>query len=214
MNVPMKPSLREYFFPTGQCMQLVQGDLTLERVDAIVNAANASLQHNGGLAWVILRRAGPQIQIESDAWVRQHGPVTHDRPAYTRAGSLPCRYIIHAVGPVWGSGNEDARLAVAVKGALRLADRLELTSLALPAISTGIFGFPKLRAAHVTLSAIREYFAETSRREFSDTGLHLLRLVLFDAPTLQAFLQAWEEEIAAGEPTAGGPTAGEKAGRA
>ncbi|MEW5869712.1 MAG: macro domain-containing protein [Chloroflexota bacterium] len=197
MNASMKPPLREHLFPTGQRMQLVQGDLTLEKVDAIVNAANAHLQHGGGLAWVILRRAGPQIQVESDAWVRQHGPVTHDRPAYTRAGNLPCRYIIHAVGPVWGSGNEDSKLAIAVKGALRLADKLELSSLALPAISTGIFGFPKLLAAHVTLSAIREHFAETSPREFPDTGLRLLRLVLFDAPTLQAFLQAWEEEIAA-----------------
>src|SRR5688572_10003455 len=105
--------LKEFLFPSGQRLQIVQGDLTQENVDAIVNAANARLQHGGGVAAAISRRGGPQILAESDAWVRQHGPVTHTAPAHTGAGSLPCCIIIHAVGPVWGEGNEDHKLSAA-----------------------------------------------------------------------------------------------------
>ncbi len=184
----MSQVLREHALPSGGCLQIAQGDLTQEPLDAIVNAANAHLAHGGGVAGAILRRGGPSIQADSDAWVRQHGPVAHDRPAYTGAGRLPCRYVIHAVGPVWGSGDEDAKLAAAVQGSLRLADELGLASIALPAISTGIFGFPKGRAAGVMLAAMRGYF-----EAHPASGIRIVRLVLFDTPTLQAFLQAWED---------------------
>ncbi len=110
----------------GRTLQMVQGDLTQESVDAIVNAANSQLQHGGGVAGAIVRRGGPQIQAESEAWVREHGPVSHAKPAITRSGSLPCRYIIHAVGPVWGEGDEDAKLSAAIHGALAAADRLKI----------------------------------------------------------------------------------------
>ena len=90
-----------YTYPSGQRLEIVQGDITGETVDAIVNAANSHLQHGAGVAGAILRRGGYQIQQESLEWVRQHGPVTHAEPAYTSAGKLPCRYVIHAVGPVW-----------------------------------------------------------------------------------------------------------------
>ncbi len=184
----MNKNLREHKFNTGQVLQLVQGDLTQERVDAIVNAANAQLQHGGGVAGVILRQGGAEIQTQSDAWVRVHGPVGHAEPAYTTAGSLPCRYVIHAVGPVWGAGDEDAKLDAAIRGSLRLADRLELASIAFPAISTGIFGFPKGRAAGVILSAIQGYFAEHPA-----SGIAQVRLTLFDQPTVDAFQGVWEE---------------------
>jgi O-acetyl-ADP-ribose deacetylase (regulator of RNase III) len=98
----MSQVLSESTFPSGQRLQLVQGDLTTEPVDAIVNAANHHLQHGGGLAGAIVRRGGEAIQAESDTWVSKHGLVTNAEPAYTRAGKLPCRYVIHAVGPVWG----------------------------------------------------------------------------------------------------------------
>jgi O-acetyl-ADP-ribose deacetylase len=178
--------LVEKLFPSGQRLQIVQGDLTLEQVDAIVNPANARLQHGGGVAATIVRKGGRQIQVESQAWVREHGPVSHAEPAYTGAGALPCRYVIHAVGPVWGEGDEDARLAAAVSGSLKVADRLELESLSLPAISTGIFGFPKVRAAGVILSAIDDYF-----RLQPYSGLKRVRLCLFDPETVEAILSAW-----------------------
>ena len=77
----------------------------------------------------------------------KHGLVTHAQPAYTSGGDLACRYIIHTVGPMWGEGEEDAKLAAAVQGALAMAECLELDSIALPAISTGIYGFPLEQAA-------------------------------------------------------------------
>ena len=183
----MPPSLLEHTLANGARLQLAQADLTQDAVDAIVNAANSYLQHGGGVAGAIVRRGGAQIQAESNAWVRQHGPVTHDHPAYTSGGTLPCRYVIHAVGPVWGEGDEDGKLAAAVNGALRVADELQLKSISLPAISTGIFGFPKERAAQVILAAIQEYFAS-----HPDSGLQLVRLALFDQPTLDVFTEVWD----------------------
>jgi O-acetyl-ADP-ribose deacetylase (regulator of RNase III) len=172
---------------SGRQLQLVQGDITEEVVDAIVNAANAHLQHGSGVAGAILRRGGPQIQAESNAWVREHGPVSHTEPAYTRAGSLPCRYVIHAVGPRWGEGAEDSKLYAAITGCLQAADHLSLTSIALPAISTGIFGFPKDRAAGVILPAIKNYLEKNP-----GTPIKLVRMTIYDAPTLEAFTTVWE----------------------
>jgi len=183
----MSHALRERNLSTVSVLQLVQGDLTLETVDAIVNAANAMLQHGGGVAGAIRRAGGASIQAESDAWVRAHGPVSHAKPAYTRAGKLPCRYVIHAVGPVWGEGQENEKLGDAILGSLRLADQLELRSLALPAISTGIFGFPKEQAARVILTTLRDYFERNPA-----SGLELVRLTLFDGSTVEAFLRAWD----------------------
>lgn len=183
----MNQVITEFQLATGQRLQVVEGDLTLERVDAIVNAANRYLNHGGGVAGAIVRRGGASIQKESNEWVRQHGAVTQSEPAYTRAGLLPCRYVIHAVGPIWGEGDEDAKLAAAVGGALRQADQLELTSLALPAISTGIYGFPKQRAARIILSAILEYFIQNP-----PSSLQLVRITLFDRATVDEFITAWE----------------------
>ncbi|PWH12151.1 MAG: macrodomain protein [Anaerolineae bacterium] len=184
----MSEILRQKTFPGDRRLEVAQGDITLEPLDAIVNAANTYLQHGGGVAWAIARRGGEVIQRESDEWVRKYGPVTHEEPAYTSAGNLPCKYVIHAVGPVWGAGNEDQKLAAAVQGSLKRAAELGLQSIALPAISTGIFGFPKERAAAIIFSLIQRYLVE-----HPDTSLRLVRLTLFDAPTVQAFLKVWDE---------------------
>lgn len=183
----MNLTVKEYTFPAGQILQLARGDITDEKVDAIVNAANAHLSHGAGVAGAILRRGGRQIQIESDQWVREHGVVSHADPAYTSAGNLPCRYVIHAVGPVWSEGEEEDKLATATYGSLKLAERLGLKSITFPAISTGIYGFPKLLAAQVMLSAITDYLAGTSK-----SALRLIRIVLYDPESLQAFVEAWE----------------------
>ena len=103
--------LKEHQFPTGHTIQIVQGDITTEVVDALVNAANDHLQHGGGVAWTISKKGGPAIQQESDAWIRQHGLVSHPAPAWTSGGLLPAKYVIHAVGPVWGDGDEDKKLS-------------------------------------------------------------------------------------------------------
>jgi O-acetyl-ADP-ribose deacetylase (regulator of RNase III) len=179
--------IQESTLANGQRLEIAQGDLTEEPLDAIVNAANAHLLHGGGVAGAIVRKGGHQIQEESNAWVREHGPVTHAQPAYTSAGKLPCRYVIHAVGPVWGEGDEDAKLAAAVSGSLAVASRLGLNTMALPAISTGIFGFPKEGAARISLAAILDYI-----RGHPETSLKLVRVTLFDQETLDVFCREWK----------------------
>jgi O-acetyl-ADP-ribose deacetylase (regulator of RNase III) len=183
----MNTLLREKTLPGERKLEIVQGDLTTEKMDAIVNAANSALQHGGGVAWAIVRRGGDIIQRESDDWVRKNGPVPHDKAAYTSAGQLPCRYVIHAVGPVWGEGDEDRKLAGAIRAALACADGLKLETIAFPAISTGIFGFPKDRAAGITFAEVGKYFAENS-----SASLKLVRVTLFDQPTVEAFLKVWD----------------------
>jgi O-acetyl-ADP-ribose deacetylase (regulator of RNase III) len=181
----------QYRFPSGQRLEITQGDITVEDVEAIVNAANPHLQHGAGVAGVIVRKGGYEIQRESDAWVKQHGPVTHERPAYTMAGKLPFRYIIHAVGPVWGEGDEESKLSQAIRGSLSLAEHLGLHSLAFPAISTGIFGMPKTIAARVFFETIARFFAENP-----NSSLALVRITLLDTPTLEVFLEAlnaWQQ---------------------
>jgi len=171
--------------PPDRQLSIVQGDLTLVAVDAIVNAANATLHHGGGVAGAIVRRGGESIQRESDAWVREHGLIRCDQPAITKAGTLPCRFVIHVVGPVWGEGDEDAKLHAAVTHALRLADQHALQSIALPAISTGIFRFPVRRAANLILGAILKFLE-------GHPGCSLTRIlvVLFDSDNAAVFHEA------------------------
>lgn len=182
----MNTVLVERQLPSNQTIQIVQGDITIEDVDAIVNAANERLQHGGGVAWAISKKGGPAIQKESDEWIRQHGHVTHAHPGWTSGGRLPAKYVIHAVGPVWGEGNEEQKLSDAVTGSLRMADELNCASIAMPAISTGIYGFPKERAANIIFSAIEDYF--DSQR----SGLLFVKLVLFDQATVDVFLKSWQ----------------------
>ena len=188
----MNKVLVERILSAGQTIQIAQGDLTTETTDAIVNAANEYLLHGGGVAWAIVRGGGKIIQQESDEWIRVHGAVSHAHPAWTSGGNLPAKYVIHAVGPVWGdaqstsaSGNEDDKLAAAVNGSLEVADELKCSSISFPAISTGIFGFPKERAAKVMFSAIEDYFSKHG------SGIKLVRLVLFDETTINAFREVW-----------------------
>ena len=172
-------------FPGERVLQLVHGDITDEQVDAIVNAANERLAHGGGVAGAIVRWGGLEIQRESDAWVRANGPASHARPGLTGAGRLPCRAVIHAVGPIWGSGDEDAKLRTAYRAALELAHAQGYRSLAFPSLSTGIFGFPVERAAPIALGAVRSFWSEHAETPVAD-----VRFTIIDAPTLEAFRRA------------------------
>ena len=185
-------SLLTHLLPSGQRLVLEHGDLTDAPVDAIVNAANAQLAHGGGVAGAIVRRGGPSIQRESDAWVAQHGPATHTRPALTGAGGLPARAIIHAVGPVWhgGENGEPGHLRHAYTSALELAHAQGFRTLAFPSISTGIFGFPVEQGAHIALQAAVDFCAA-----HPDSPLREIRFTLIDDKTVQVFRTAFERHM-------------------
>ncbi len=173
--------------------RIVQGDITEEPVEAIVNAANERLAHGGGVAGAIVRQGGWEIQEESNAWVREHGRVPTGSAAITGAGQLPARYVIHAVGPIWGSGDEDAKLAGAVHSALRLAEEHGVRSVSLPAISAGLFGFPRERCARILLETIAGFLEKEA-----PTALREVRVCLYDGETAEIFVQQARRQF--GEP--------------
>jgi O-acetyl-ADP-ribose deacetylase len=129
-------------------IELVEGDITEMDTDAIVNAANAALQLGAGVAGAIRRKGGPKIQEECD----KIGGTFVGGAVITTGGDLKARYVIHAVGPQMGEGNEDEKLKNATLSSLKVAEQNKLTSIAFPAISTGIFGFPLDRCAQIMLS--------------------------------------------------------------
>jgi len=172
---------------SGQEVVISRGDITKAKADAIVNAANKQLRHGGGVAAAISRVGGPIIQEESIRWVREQGPVAHDRPAYTAGGELNCKYVIHAVGPVKGEENADRKLADAVIGSLVRAEELGLRSIAFPAISTGIFGFPLDRAAEIFMETIRQFYQDRP-----ESAIKTVQIVLFDERSLDVFNQEFK----------------------
>jgi len=182
----------EYLLASGQTLKIVHGDITEEPVDAIVNAANSHLAHGSGVAGAIVRKGGPEIQRESSEWVQKHGPVPTGGAAITGAGKLPCQAVIHAVGPIWqgGSEGEDEKLRSAAWASFMLAHERSFQTLSLPAISAGIFGFPARRCAQILIKAARE-FLQTHPR----SSLREIRFVLFDQPTLDAFLSEFAIEF-------------------
>jgi O-acetyl-ADP-ribose deacetylase (regulator of RNase III) len=142
-------------------LELVEGDITDLEVDSIVNAANEQLQLGTGVAGAIRRKGGPSIQEECN----RIGGTPVGTAVMTGAGHLKARQVIHAVGPRMGEGDEDKRLAAAVRAALALADRRGMKSIALPALSTGNFGFPVDRAARIMLTEIHRFLQGGTKLE-------------------------------------------------
>ncbi len=170
--------------PGNHIVEVVRGDLTEEEVDAIVNAANEHLAHGGGVAGAIVRRGGDIIQQESNGWVQRHGPVPTGSAAITSAGRLPAKYVIHAVGPVWGTGEEEWHLSSAIFTSLSIAEVKKVETIAFPAISSGIFGFPKDLCAKVFFDAIWQYFADHPM-----SVIQKVRLTNIDRLTANIFLE-------------------------
>jgi O-acetyl-ADP-ribose deacetylase (regulator of RNase III) len=157
-------------------LELIQGDITEMKTDAIVNAANAALQLGGGVAGAIKRKGGPKIQEECD----KIGGTIVGGAVITTGGNLKAKYVIHAVGPRYGKGDEDRKLKNATLNSLKLADEHSLKSIAFPAVSAGIFGFPKDRCAQIMLSNVIEYLK-------GSTNLERVVFCLFDSETLHVF---------------------------
>jgi O-acetyl-ADP-ribose deacetylase (regulator of RNase III) len=173
-------------------LELVQADITTLDVDAIVNAANESLLGGGGVDGAIHRAAGPQLLAECRTL---HGCKTGEAKI-TRGYRLRVRHVIHTVGPVYANRAEDAAasaalLASAVRNSLRLADEHHLASIAFPAISTGVYGYPMGEAARVILSTIIDYCRNA-------TGLTRVIMCLYDAAALRVFEDALRHHIAQG----------------
>jgi len=135
---------------------IVEGDITLLDVEAVVNAANKRLQLGGGVAGAIRARGGPAIQEECD----RQAPIDVGEAAITGGGNLKAKYVIHAVGPVNGEGDEEAKLARATLSSLRIACNRKIPSLAFPAISTGIYGFPLKKCSQIMLRVSLDFLKE------------------------------------------------------
>lgn len=161
-------------------IELVRGDITSLEVDAIVNAANEGLQLGSGVAGAVRRKGGPAIQEECD----RIGHCETGGAVVTGAGALRARWVIHAVGPVWrgGGGGEGKLLGSAVAAALERAEELGAKSVALPALSTGVYGFPIGRAAEISMREARRFAAGAS-------SVQRIVFCLFDDASLAAFQQ-------------------------
>lgn len=156
---------------------MVQGNLLEEPVDTIVNAANGHLAHAGGVAGVISRAAGPQLQQESNRLVEEHGAYPTGTAVATSAGRLPFKAVIHAIGPRYGEGDEEGKLVAALTAAFSLAHQTGWESVAFPAVSSGIFAVPLDICARAYLAAARH------------APLRQVRLCLRDQPVIDAVLK-------------------------
>lgn len=142
---------------SGTTLKVISLDITEDNVDAIVNAANSELAHGGGVAGAIVRKGGYKIQEESNEIVTQNGPVKTGTAVITSGGNLKAKYVIHVVGPVWGEGEEHKKLKNAVESVLKLAQENNIKTFSIPAISCGIYGFPKKEGTKIIVSTIRKY---------------------------------------------------------
>ncbi|MBP8626679.1 MAG: macro domain-containing protein [Syntrophorhabdaceae bacterium] len=150
-------------------IRIIKGDLTESNADAIVNAANSFLQHGGGVAGAIVRKGGSGIQEESN----RIGFCPVGSAVITSGGRLKARYVIHAVGPRWGEGDEEKKLRDAIRNTLSLADEKGFKSISLPAISAGIFGFPKDSCAEIITGEIVA-FINTKETTLKEINLFLI----------------------------------------
>jgi O-acetyl-ADP-ribose deacetylase (regulator of RNase III) len=171
--------------PASERIEVVRADITREDLDAIVNAANSMLAHGGGVAGAIARAAGPELQRVSDELIAFRGPLATGEAVATDSFGLPARKVIHAVGPVHGrhGGDEAALLAAAHRSAIEVAAGLGLRSIALPAISCGIYGYPLEEAAPIAISATAEALDAAPE-------IGLARFCLFGDRELSAFEHA------------------------
>jgi O-acetyl-ADP-ribose deacetylase (regulator of RNase III) len=163
-------------------LECVEGDITREESDAVVNAANARLAGGGGVDGAIHRAGGPDIARECDRIREEQGGCPTGHAVMTRAGLLKAKVVIHAVGPEYkDGGTQDATmLASAYEESLKLAENAGLRSISFPSISTGAYRYPVDKAARIALKTLLEYIK-------NGTKLELIRIVLFDRPTFDAY---------------------------
>lgn len=169
-------------------LAIIQGDITRQATDAVVNAANSGLMGGGGVDGAIHRAGGPAILEECQRIVARQGRLPTGQAVITTGGKLKAKYVIHTVGPIWRGGDkgEAALLESAYRESLKLAAARKLTSLSFPSISTGAYGYPLAEAAGIALKTAKAFLSEQST-------LKEVVFVLFDARTFQAYAAALEE---------------------
>lgn len=167
-------------------IQMVKGDITEQHVDAIVNAANSSLLGGGGVDGMIHYVAGPELREEC----KKLGKCETGEAKITKGYKLPAKYVIHTVGPVYGheEGNEELLLSNCYTNSLKLAREHGLRSIAFPAISTGVFKYPKDEAAHVAIETVRYFISR------NPDALDEIRFVLFDELNFNIYSQLHTNE--------------------
>ena len=183
--------LRIFVTPERMLLITGPGDITRESCDAIVNAANSSLMGGGGVDGAIHRAGGPAILEACRGIVARHGHLPAGKAVSTPGGRLAAKYVIHTVGPVWSGGNrnEPQTLASCYTESLRVADELGLRTIAFPAISTGIYGYPVELAAQVAVASAADALTHA-------THLREVKFVLFDTVALQHFCDAGQSYAA------------------
>lgn len=167
-----------------------QGDITAETTDAIVNPANSGLIHGGGAARAIAVKGGVVIQRQSSEIIKKIGRLPLVKAVITDSGQLVCKFVIHTVGPQWGEGGEPEKLKKAAFSSLQLAELYNLRSISLPAISSGVFGFPKRQCAEILLETALEFLQQP------DIGLEQVVMCNVDDETYQIFLEQEKKLLA------------------
>ena len=172
-------------------LAIIQGDITKQTTDAIVNAANPGLMGGGGVDGAIHRAGGPAILEECKQIVARQGRLPTGKAVITTGGNLRAKYVIHTVGPIWqgGSRGEAALLESAYRDSLKLAAEHNLTSVSFPSISTGAYGYPVAEASRVAITAVVSFLREQV------TSVKEVVFVLFDSRTYQAYSSALEEVV-------------------
>jgi len=168
--------------------------MTKEQVDAIVNAANKHLDHASGLAGAIVKNGGEMIQIESDIYISEHGPIPEGDVAITGGGTLRAQKVIHAVGPIWHGGREDEELLLrqSVWKSLKATEELGLHSISVPAISSGIFNFPKDLCAQILFQTALDFYATKPK------NVNEIRFTNFDTKTVDIFAAEFRKRFGDG----------------
>ncbi|MFC1906345.1 O-acetyl-ADP-ribose deacetylase [Chloroflexota bacterium] len=172
-------------------LRIIQGDITKQDTDAIVNAANSSLMGGGGVDGAIHKAGGLAILEDCKQIIARQGRLPTGRAVMTTAGNLEAKYVIHTVGPIWHGGNkgESKLLASAYQKSLKLAMENQLHSISFPSISTGTYGYPVNKASRVAIAAVIASLHQ------SDTSVREVVFVLFDSQTFRAYSSVLKEII-------------------
>jgi O-acetyl-ADP-ribose deacetylase (regulator of RNase III) len=188
--MPMGNQTRELIINQAR-LAVIQGDITRQATEAIVNAANSGLTGGGGVDGAIHRAGGPVILEECKQIVARQGRLPTGKAVITSGGNLPAKHVIHTVGPIWHGGNrgEAALLESAYRESLKLAAEQKLTSISFPSISTGAYGYPVAEAAKIAIKAAASFLTEQA------TSVKEVVFVLFDSRTYETYADALEEAV-------------------